>query len=70
MPGVNPLQLLTMKTTRCTPRRFLLLSAAVLATSSFTSHAALFYLKAGAGGTNWGSASDWNSQPNGLGTNA
>lgn len=48
----------------------LLLGVAALGLCSVPSQAAVYYLKTGVGGTNWGVPTDWNTQVDGLGTNA
>ena len=51
-------------------QRTILLAAIAVAMFAATSDAALYYLKTGFGGTNWNIPSDWNSNPDGSGTNA
>ncbi|HAU37033.1 MAG TPA: hypothetical protein DCX07_04880 [Phycisphaerales bacterium] len=47
-----------------------LFAVAVVAVCAASSHADTYYLKTGAGSTNWNIPSDWNSMPDGSGTNA
>lgn len=52
------------------PWKILFVGIAALGLFSMPSQAAVYYLKAGVGSTNWGVASDWNTQVDGLGVNA